>query len=156
MLGGDSEDEIWSRFVFEFVIWPQEVTLVRWTQSAGPLCLWQCFHIWSFCPFPILTSCDLWSSSLSFFCLIGLNHPSISWYRLFCLFLLVFGKKNSKMYESHFRGKPLKHDDEEAMEGSPEYIYAMLRQLHLSWRRLEAHFDVFWTFVLSGFPNPEF
>ena len=27
------------------------------------------------------------------------------------------------MYESHFRGKPLKHDDEEAMEGSPEYIH---------------------------------
>ena len=43
MLGRDSEDEIWSRFVFEFVIWPQEVTLVRWTQSSGPLCLWQCF-----------------------------------------------------------------------------------------------------------------
>ena len=42
MLGRDSEDEIWSRFVFEFVIWPQEVTLVRWTQSSGPLCLWQC------------------------------------------------------------------------------------------------------------------
>ena len=43
MLGRDSEDEIWSRFVFEFVIWPQDVTLVRWTQSSGPLCLWQCF-----------------------------------------------------------------------------------------------------------------
>ena len=42
MLGRDSEDEIWSRFVFEFVIWPQEVTLVKWTQSSGPLCLWQC------------------------------------------------------------------------------------------------------------------
>ena len=39
----DSEDEIWSRFVFELVIWPQEVTLVRWTQPSGPLCLWQCF-----------------------------------------------------------------------------------------------------------------
>ena len=45
MLGRDSEDEIWSRFVFEFVIWTQEVTLVRWTQSSGPLCLWQCFNI---------------------------------------------------------------------------------------------------------------
>ena len=33
MLGRDSEDEIWSRFVFELVIW---------TQSSGPLCLWQC------------------------------------------------------------------------------------------------------------------
>ena len=34
MLGRDSEDEIWSRFVFEFVIW---------TQPSGPLCLWHCF-----------------------------------------------------------------------------------------------------------------
>ena len=38
----DSEDEIWSRFVFELVIWPQEAILVRWTQASGPLCLWQC------------------------------------------------------------------------------------------------------------------
>ena len=51
MLGRDSEDEIWSRFVFQFLIWPQDVTLVRWTQSSGPLCLWQClvFIVWSFC-----------------------------------------------------------------------------------------------------------
>jgi len=35
MLGQDSEDEIWSRFVFE---------LVTWTQPSGPLCLWQCFN----------------------------------------------------------------------------------------------------------------
>ena len=35
MLGQDSEDEIWSRFVFELVIW---------TQPSGPLCLWQRFH----------------------------------------------------------------------------------------------------------------
>ena len=34
MFGWDSEDEIWSRFVFE---------LVMWTQPSGPLCLWQCF-----------------------------------------------------------------------------------------------------------------
>ena len=33
MLGRDSDDEIWSRFVFELVIW---------TQPSGPLCLWQC------------------------------------------------------------------------------------------------------------------
>ena len=45
MLSRDSEDEMWSRFVFELVIWPQEVTLVRWTQPSGPLCLWQCFFI---------------------------------------------------------------------------------------------------------------
>ena len=33
MFGWDFEDEIWSIFVFELVIW---------TQSSGPLCLWQC------------------------------------------------------------------------------------------------------------------
>ena len=37
--------KICSRFVFELVIWPQEVTLARWTQPSGPLCLWQCFYI---------------------------------------------------------------------------------------------------------------
>ena len=31
------------------MIWPQEVTLIRWTQPSGPLCLWQCF---SKCPLP--------------------------------------------------------------------------------------------------------
>ena len=44
ILNRDSEDEIWSRFVFELVIWPKGVTLVRWTQSSGPLCLWQCLR----------------------------------------------------------------------------------------------------------------
>ena len=44
MLSRDSEDQMWSRFVFERVIWPQEVTLVLWTQPSGPLCLWQCFY----------------------------------------------------------------------------------------------------------------
>ena len=34
-----------SRFVFELVIWPQEVTLARWTQPSGPLCLWQCLYL---------------------------------------------------------------------------------------------------------------
>ena len=46
MLSRDSDDENWSRFVFELVIWPQEVTLIRWTQSSGQLCLWQCFLSW--------------------------------------------------------------------------------------------------------------
>ena len=36
MLGRDSEDEIWSRFVSEVVVW---------TQSSGPLCLWQCLYL---------------------------------------------------------------------------------------------------------------
>ena len=43
MLSRDSEAEMWSRFVFELVIWPQEITFARWTQPSGPLCLWQCF-----------------------------------------------------------------------------------------------------------------
>ena len=42
MQGRDSED-VWSRFVFELVIWPKEVNLVSRTQPSGPLCLWQCF-----------------------------------------------------------------------------------------------------------------
>ena len=40
--GRDSED-VWSRFVLEFVMWPKEVTFVSRTQPSGPLCLWQCF-----------------------------------------------------------------------------------------------------------------
>ena len=54
MLSRDSEDKMWSRFVFELVIWLQEFTLARWTQPSGPLCLWQCFykgnhltHLWN-------------------------------------------------------------------------------------------------------------
>ena len=49
MLGRYSEDEIWSRFLFQLVIWPKQVTLVSWTQPSGPLCLWQCLleaHVW--------------------------------------------------------------------------------------------------------------
>ena len=42
MLRRNSEDEMCSRFVLELVIWPQKVTLARWTQPSGPLCLWQC------------------------------------------------------------------------------------------------------------------
>ena len=30
--------------MFELVIWPQELTLAKWTQPSGPLCLWQCFY----------------------------------------------------------------------------------------------------------------
>ena len=43
MLSRDSEDKMWSRFVFELVIWLQEVTSAIWTQPSGPLCLWQWF-----------------------------------------------------------------------------------------------------------------
>ena len=37
----DSEDEIWSRFVFELVIR---------TQPSGPLCLWQCLPLTEYWP----------------------------------------------------------------------------------------------------------
>ena len=43
LLGQDYEDEIQSRFVWELLIWPKEVTLVTRTQPLGPLCLWQFF-----------------------------------------------------------------------------------------------------------------
>ena len=46
MLGRKSEDEIWSRFVFELFKWHLQVILVSWTQPSGPLCLWQCF-LWA-------------------------------------------------------------------------------------------------------------
>ena len=36
----DSEDKIWSRFLFELLIW---------TQPSGPLCLWQCLLLFSAC-----------------------------------------------------------------------------------------------------------
>ena len=45
MLSRDSEYEMWSRFVFELVIWPQQVTLARRTQPSGTLCLWQCSYL---------------------------------------------------------------------------------------------------------------
>ena len=56
MLSQGSEDEMWSRFVFELVIWPKEVTLVSRTQPSGPLCLWQCFI------FPHISKEHLWGA----------------------------------------------------------------------------------------------
>ena len=59
MLGRDSEDEIWSRSVFELVIWPQQFTLVKLNSTLGsvvPLamfwkwdqsCNFRQFSIWS-------------------------------------------------------------------------------------------------------------
>ena len=52
MLGRDSEDENWSIFVFELVIW---------TQPSGPLCLWQCFN---YCLFQSSTVVSTRESSL--------------------------------------------------------------------------------------------
>ena len=43
----DYEDELCSRFFWELVKWPKEVTLVTRTQPSGPLCLWQCFNIYT-------------------------------------------------------------------------------------------------------------
>ena len=42
MLSRDSEDEFDQDLCLNFVIWPQEVTLIIWTRPSGPLCLWQC------------------------------------------------------------------------------------------------------------------
>ena len=42
LLGWDYDDELCSRFFWELVKWPKEVTLVTRTQPSGPLCLWQC------------------------------------------------------------------------------------------------------------------
>ena len=33
--------------MFELLIWPQEITLARWTQPSGPLCLWQCSSLYA-------------------------------------------------------------------------------------------------------------
>ena len=65
MLSRDSEDEMWSRFMFELLIWPQEVTLARWTQPSGPLCLWQCLsYFLLFLPCPThKMHIYLWKSS---------------------------------------------------------------------------------------------
>ena len=59
MLGRDSEDEIWSRYVFELVIW---------TQPSGPLCLWQCFGFNT----PVLFSTNI------------LLRPFMTWHIYFC------------------------------------------------------------------------
>ena len=72
MLSRDSEDKMWPRFV----IWPQEVTLARWTQPPGPLCLWQCFSwMWT------VNIGTLWSSFL---------HPANM-----CLLLLIEDKNEN-------------------------------------------------------------
>ena len=112
--------------------------------------------------------------------LIGLNHPSppiiifrVSLHRLFCWFIWVFGKGGFQnvflLYL--FMRKLFQRQTFEAWwwrsHGRFTWVYlyttvwcitfyVMLRQLHLSWMRFEVHFDVFSTFVLSGFPNPEF
>ena len=51
MFGWDFEVDAWSRFwrwsFIKICVWTcdmtPKVTLARWTQSSGPLCLWQCF-----------------------------------------------------------------------------------------------------------------
>ena len=39
----DASSRFWSRFVFDILLWPKQVTLMCWTQPLGPLCLWQYF-----------------------------------------------------------------------------------------------------------------
>ena len=56
--------KFYSRFVFELVIWPQQITLARWTQPSCPLCLWQCFETASFFPrLFLLFLLNLWAPS---------------------------------------------------------------------------------------------
>ena len=43
LLGWDYDDELCSRFFWELMKWPKEVTLVTRTHLSGPLCLRQCF-----------------------------------------------------------------------------------------------------------------
>ena len=66
MLGRYSEDEIWSRFLFELVRWPKQVTFASWTQPSNLLCLWQClFIVFLFFCFYILKIISLSESPLN-------------------------------------------------------------------------------------------
>ena len=46
MFGWDFEVDDWSRFwrwnLIKICVWTCNMTLARWTQPLGPLCLWQC------------------------------------------------------------------------------------------------------------------
>ena len=109
MLSRDSEDEMWSRLMFELLIWPQEITLARWTQASGPLCLWQCFNI----RLPLRTSGGLmcwgnWELILEFgmFCtfariqLLCLEHLLNSYY--FCCIRTFHCPRESFAYDRKF------------------------------------------------------
>ena len=61
----DSEDEIWSIFVF--LIWPKVVTLVSRTHPSDPLCLWQCFRQ------------RLWNWTLTAAKIVGIKRSRILW-----------------------------------------------------------------------------
>ena len=47
MFSQDFEVDAWSRFwrwnLIKICVWTCNMTLARWTQPSGPLCLWQCF-----------------------------------------------------------------------------------------------------------------
>ena len=61
-------------FVFELVIWPQEVTLARWTQPSGPLCLWQCLTMSVSLSISIPTVLECYYNSIQWFKKSRLNH----------------------------------------------------------------------------------
>ena len=60
VLGQYSEDEIWSNFVFELVIWLKKVTFVSRTQPSGPFRLWQCFSFLTVLLQRYMNSFHLW------------------------------------------------------------------------------------------------
>ena len=105
MLSQDSEDEMWSRFMFEL----QEVTLARWTQPSGPLCLWQCFQILSQ-NFELCSETNILSQQLSYLCTLSIsglrNAPMLSiWQNWQVIFLSSLStartKCRVKQYNSH-------------------------------------------------------
>ena len=40
----DAESRFWRWNSFKICVWTCNITLARWTQPLGPLCLWQCFN----------------------------------------------------------------------------------------------------------------
>ena len=52
------------------VKWPQEVTLIRWTQPSGPLCFWQCLSLTHWYCLSVIVSFYL-SSSKFIYCSKG-------------------------------------------------------------------------------------
>ena len=106
---------IWSRFVFELVIWPQEVTLIRWTQPSGPLCFWQCFlqgvvpwsvksgihqycqlHLWVSSAYSILQQCSFILKSINSIITFILCSFILKRINLIITFLLLIGLQRSR------------------------------------------------------------
>ena len=47
VFGWDFEVDAWSKFwnLIKICVWTCNMTLARWTQPSGPLCLWQCLTL---------------------------------------------------------------------------------------------------------------